>query len=129
MCRSLIKGLLAEIAIKLLDNCRHLSRRLLRIEAVKGYLHAVRLARLSTLGLLGLGLVVGLIGVGVLLLHAGLFVLLPWSVPAKAIFAMLLGLVYAVVGVVVLCLAMSEKTWLDKSGAAELLSKATGPSE
>jgi len=79
MFKDLIKGLLAGVAIKLLDNYRQLSLRLLKIEAAKGYLHGVRLARLSALGLLRAGLLIGLIGLGVLLCHVGLFILLPWS--------------------------------------------------
>ena len=41
MFKNLIKGFLAGIAIKLLDNYRHLSIQLLKIEAVKCHFCAV----------------------------------------------------------------------------------------
>ena len=129
MFKYLIKGLLAGIAIKLLDNCRHLSIQLLKIEAAKCYLHGVQMARLSAIGLMRMGLVIGLIGVGVLLFHAGLFILLPWTVEAKAVLGMFLGLAYVVIGCVALHAAMDEKTWMEKSGAAEMLEEATGQSK
>ena len=99
MFKYLIKGLLAGMAIKLLDNYRHLSIQLLKIEAAKCYLHGVQMARLSAIGLMRMGLVIALICVGVLLFHAGLFILLPWTVEAKAVLGMILGLAYVVIGV------------------------------
>ena len=108
-----------------LDNYRHLSLQLLKIEAAKCYLHGVRRARLSVIGLMWLGLMIGLIGVGVLLFHAGLFILLPWSVQTKAILGMILGSAYVAVGGVALHAAMDEKMWMEKSGVAEMLENVT----
>jgi len=124
MIKWLFKGVLSGIAIKLLANYRHLSLQLLKIEAAKSYVHGVRMARLSALGLLRMGLVIGAISLGALLFHVGLFVLLPWTVAAKAVLAMVLGLAYVVIGGVVLRMAMDERTWMEKSGAAELLTEA-----
>ena len=129
MLKYLLKGILSAIAIKLLDNYRHLSIQLLKIEAAKSYLHGVRMARLSAIGLMRMGLVIGLVGVGALLFHAGLFLLLPWTVEAKAILGMFLGLAYVVIGGVALRAIMDERTWMEKSGAAEMLEEATGQSQ
>jgi len=129
MFKDLIKGLLAGIAIKLLDNYRQLSIQLFRIEAAKSYLRGVQMARLSGIGLMLMGLLIGLICLGVALLHAGLFILLPWTVEAKAVLGIFLGLVYVITGSVALCAAMSEKKWMEKSGASELLKEATGQTE
>jgi len=129
MFKYLVRGLLAGIAIKLLDNWRHLSIQLLKIEATKCYLNGVQIARLSAIGLMRMGLVIGLIGVGMLLLHAGLFILLPWTVVTKAILGMFLGLVYVVIGFVALHATMDEKTWMEKSGIAEMLEEATSQSK
>jgi hypothetical protein len=125
MFKYLIKGLLAGTAIKLLNNWRRLSIHLLEIEAAKGYLHGVRMARLSAIGLMRMGLVISLVGIGVLLFHAGLFILLPWTVETKAVLGMFLGLAYAVIGYVALRAAMDEKMWMEKSGVAEMLEEAT----
>src|ERR1039457_3824580 len=89
MFKHLFKGLLASIVVKLLESYRRLSVQLLKIEAAKAYLHGVQMARLSALGLMGLGLVIGLICIGVVLIHVGLFILLPWSVAAKAVLGMI----------------------------------------
>jgi len=129
MFKYLTKGLLAGIAIKLLDNCRHLSIQMLKIDAAKCYLHGVQMARLSAIGLMRMGLVIGLIGVGVLLFHAGLFILLPWTPETKALLGMFLGLAYVAIGCVALHVAMNEKTWMEKSGAAEMLEEAIGQSK
>jgi hypothetical protein len=128
MFKYLIKGLLAGIAIKLLDNYRRLSIQLLKIEAATCYLHGVQMARLSAIGLMRIGLFIALICVGVLLVHAGLFILLPGSVEAKAVLSMSLGVAYGVIGVAALRAAMAERTWMEKSGAAKMLEEATGQS-
>jgi hypothetical protein len=129
MFKYLIKGLLAGIAVKLLDNYRHLSIQLLKIEVAKSYLHGVQTARVSALGLMWMGLVIGLICIGVVLFHAGLFILLPWSAEVKAVLGMLLGLVYVISGSIALGAAMNEKLWMEKSGAAEMLKEATTQSK
>jgi hypothetical protein len=126
MFYTLFKGYLAAMVVKLLDNYRHLSIQLLKIEVAKSYLHGVRLARLSALGILCLFLVVGLICIGVILFHVGLFILLPCSLKAKALAGLLLGLVYIIAGVVALVVSMNEKNWMQKSGATDMIKEATG---
>ena len=128
MFKYLLKGVLSALAIKILNTYRQLSVQLFKIEVAKAYLHGVRMARLSAIGLMGLGLLIALIGVGVLLLHVGLFILLPCTVEAKAVLALVLGLVYVGVGGLTLRAALDEKTWMEKSGAAEMLKEATRPS-
>ncbi len=126
MFNYLLKGILAASAVKLLENYRQLSVHMLKIEVAKSYLHGVRMARQSALSLLCLGLLIGLVCLGMLLFHAGLFLLLPWSVKAKAVLGMFLGLAYVAAGAVVLREAMSERVWMEKSGAAKMVRDATG---
>ncbi len=125
MFKYIIKGLLAGITIKLMDNWRRLSIQLLKIEATKLYLHGVQMARWSAINLLRIGLAIGLIGVGALLFHAALFILLPWTVESKAILGLLLSVAYVGIGYAVLHASVNEKTWLEKSHVAELLKEAT----
>ncbi len=120
-----LNGILSAIAIRLLDNYRHLSLQLLRIEVAKSYLQGLQMARLSAIGLMRMGLLISLISVGMLLLHAGLFVLLPWTLEIKAVSGMILGSVYMVAGGVALRWSMNEKTWMEKSGAMEMLEEVT----
>ncbi len=124
MLVNLIKGVLAGVAIKLLDNYRHLSLQLLKIEAATCYVRSVQMARRSAIGLMRMGLLIVLMGIGVLLLHVGLFVLLPWSVETKAILGMFLGVAYVAIGALALRAIMAEKNWMKKSGAADMLEKA-----
>lgn len=128
MIKHLLRGFVAGIAVSKMVRCRRVSIELLRIEAAKWYLRGLQMTRLSALGLMGMGLVITLIGVGLLLLHAGLFILLPWTVEAKALLGVGLGLVYVVVGAIALRLAMDEKMWMEKSGATRMVEEATRPS-
>lgn len=121
MIKCLFKGILSSIAVRLLTDYRHLSIRLLKIESAKAYLNGVRLARLSAIGLIRAGLMIGLILLGALLFHVGLFVLLPLTVKAKALFGVCLGLVYIICGGVMLRVATDEKMWMNKSGAIQML--------
>lgn len=126
MLNTLFKGYLAAMAVKLLENYRHLSIQYLKIEAAKSYLRGVRMARLSTVALMRMGFCIGLICIGVLLLHVGLFLVLPWSLTVKAVLGILLGLGYVITGGVVLCITLDEKRWMEKSGATAMLEEATG---
>jgi len=126
MLNTLFKGYLAAMAVKVFSNYRHLSIQFLKIETAKSYLHGVRMARRSTVVLMQMGLLIGLIFIGVLLFHVGLFILLPWSLTVKAILGILLGLAYVTMGVVALCVSMDEKAWMRKSGATAMLEEATG---
>ena len=128
MIKNLLKGVGSALGVSLLANYRLLSIQLLRIEAAKSYLHGVRMARLSAIGLLLMGLVIGLVCVGAVLVHAGLFIVLPWTVKAKAVLGIVLGLLYVALGWVALHRAMKERTWIEKSGAAEMIEEATRPS-
>lgn len=128
MITCLLKGFLSGVAVKVLIGYRRLSVQLINIEAARWYLHGVQIARRSAVGLMLMGLVIALICVGLLLLHAGLFVLLPWTLKSKALLGVFLGLAYVVIGGVSLHAAMNEKTWMEKSGAAAMLKEAIGQS-
>ncbi len=125
MLKYLLKSILSGIAVKLFDNYRRLSVQLLKIEAAKVYLHGVRVARLSAIGLIGLGLTIALICIGAVLLHVGLFILLPWCVETKAVIAICLGLAYMLIGGLAIRAAIDERSWMEKSGAAKMLADAT----
>lgn len=129
MFKYLINGLLAGIGIKLLDNYRRLSFQLLKIEATKFYMYGVQMARLTAVSLMRMGLAVSLICVGILLMHAGLFVLLPWTAKDKAVLGILLGLVYVVIGGIALIVSVNEKRWMRKSGVVEMLDQVTDQSD
>lgn len=124
MLKHLITGILSSIAVKILDSYRHLTVQLLKIEVTMSYLRGIQVARLSTIGLVCIGLLLAVISLGVALIHAGLFILLPWTHETKAWVGLGLGLAYVIAGVLALCAALDEKTWMDKSGATKMVAEA-----
>jgi len=125
MVKNLLKGLLSALATELVVGYRRMSVQLLRIEATKCYLRGVRMARLSAIRTVLVGLEIGLVCFGVLLVHAGAFVLLPWSLEEKAVLGILLGTAYAAIGGAMLRAALSEERWMEDSGATQMLKDAT----
>ena len=123
MVKQLLQGVQAAIALVVLDRYRCLSVELIKIEAARSYVRGVQVARSAALGLLQVRLILALIVFGVLLAHAGLFVLLPWTLQGKAILGLALGLSYVAIGCVVLYAAMKESAWLEKSGVTRLLNE------
>lgn len=128
MNAQLFKGILSDIATSLVADYRRLSVQWLKIEAAKSYLCGIRMARLSAIGVVRMGLIVALICVGTLIAHAALFILLPWSLKTKALVGLLLGFGYVLAGALALHTAMKESTWMEKSGATQMLLDATGSS-
>ena len=126
MFKLLFKGTMASIAVKVLTNYRNLSIGLLQIEAAKSYLQGVRIARLMAISRRQVALMIGLVLLGALLFHVGLFVLLPLTVKVKALIGMCLGLGYVICGGFMLRATMDEKLWMEKSGAAQMLDEVTG---
>ncbi len=129
MLGKIFKGMLAKWVNQLLENYRQRSLQLLRLEGAKCYLHALQMARVSAIGLMRMGLYIALIGCGGLLLHAGLLILLPWSAETKAILAMALGLAYVIIAGLALRSLLSQKKWMEKSGAADMLEVVIHPPE
>lgn len=125
MLKFMLRGILSALALQMLNNSRRLSVQLLKIGVAKSYLRGVRTAKSATCILMRIGLLIGLIFVGALLFHAGLFILLPWTTQMKALFGVLLGLGYMSIGGVVLHRYMGERWWIEASGAAELIASAT----
>lgn len=126
MIKCMLKGIISAIAGKMLVNYRNLSIQLVKVEAAKSYVHGVRMVRLSAIGLMLAGCMIGLVCLGALLFHVGLFVLLPWTVKAKALLGVCLGLTYVALGVAILRAGTDEKTWMEKSGAAKMLEEVIG---
>jgi len=126
MRHSLIKALQAGILFNRLGTCRNSTVAFAKIEASSLYLRGVRVARDSTIVLLRLSLMVGLIAVGMLLIHAAAFYLLPWSLRTKAYVGLALGGLYSLIGGLVMAREIREQTWLRQSGALALIRQATG---
>ena len=84
----------------------------LQIEAAAVYVAGVRKARQAFIALLGLALVLLLSLSGFVLIHVALFAWLPWSLPAKALVLLILGMVYLGGGIAVIIELSSDRTWM-----------------
>lgn len=98
----------------------HLSR----IKAATYYVQGVRSARLGLLGYLGLCFLRLLFGAGFLLLHAGLFLYLPWDLKTKGFWLLVLGGAYLLIAVLALAFLLSQRMWMRVSGADQAVHRA-----
>jgi hypothetical protein len=85
---------------------------ILQIEAAAVYVAGVRKARQAFIALLGLALVLLLALSGFVFIHVALFAWLPWSLPAKALVLLVLGVVYLGGGLGVVLGLSSDRTWM-----------------
>ena len=84
----------------------------LKTEAAAVYVAGVRKARQAFLVLLGLALVLLLALSGFVLIHVALFAWLPWSLPAKALALLVLGVIYLGSGLTVVLGLSSDQAWM-----------------
>ena len=85
---------------------------ILQIEAAAVYVAGVRKARIAFIALLGLALSLLLALSGFLFIHLAFFAWLPWSLTAKALVLLVLGMVYLGGGVAVVLGLSSDRTWM-----------------
>jgi hypothetical protein len=84
----------------------------LKVEAAVVYVAGVRKAHQAFIALLGLALFLLLALSGFVLIHVALFAWLPWSLPAKALILLVLGVLYLGGGVAVVLWLSSDRTWM-----------------
>lgn len=105
-----------------LKSYRRLSLDLLKIEAALLYVRGVGIARQILLGGVALALLIALAVVGFLLLHLGIYALVP--APLNAMILTGLGAFYLIAALLTLRWAFAEKTWMKYSQANEMVAKA-----
>jgi hypothetical protein len=85
---------------------------ILHIEAAAVYVAGVRKARQAFIALLGLAVFLLLALSGFVLIHVALFAWLPWSLPAKALVLLVLGMIYLGGGLAVVLGISSDRAWM-----------------
>jgi hypothetical protein len=85
---------------------------ILQIEAAAVYVAGVRKARQAFIALLGLALFLLLALSGFVFIHVALFAWLPWSLPAKSLVLLVLGVVYLSGGLAVVLGLSSDRAWM-----------------
>jgi len=89
----------------------------LRIRLALAKVEAVKFARNSVLAVCLMSVFYVLLLSGFLLFHVGLFFYLPGSGAEKGLIFMILGGSYFVLMVLGMCIAVSQKRWMRKTGA------------
>ena len=84
----------------------------LRTEAAALYVAGVRKVRRAFVAVLGLALAMLLALGGFVFIHVAIFAWLPWSLPAKALVLLALGVVYLGAGLAVVIVISSDRSWL-----------------
>lgn len=120
---AVIKSLLAGSFAWLAGNARGYAFDIFRLRGAILYLRAVQAVRGLYLVGMAATLCAVLAGAGFVLLHIGLFVLLPS--PADAITLMGLGVIYMVTGISLVVGFSKEKLWMKASGADETCATLT----
>lgn len=125
----LLGGLKTGRVLLRLEDIRASSVQLFKIEKAKAWLRAVLLARTAVTGAVGLGVLLGVMLLGLLLMHLGFFILVPCSLRTKALLALGLGSAYLLLGLTGILLSLRARLWVRKSGAEGLLRDAAGLGE
>jgi hypothetical protein len=97
---------------------------LARIRTARAAVKGVQAARLSAGWAFVCLLLAGLAVTGCLIFHAGLFVLLPWSLEQRAWLMVVLGAVYFLIVVVAAVLLLRDRFWMRFTGTDRLVERA-----
>ena len=128
MFNRLIKGLATAIAFWFMNRYRRLSVDLVKIEAATYYLKAIKSGRAGFLAALLVWLGIFFFALGVVLLHASLFMgLYLWfqSLAAVAIGLFVLGGIYMIVILIIASRFLSEEAWMKFFRADQLVAGLT----
>lgn len=128
MFNQLIKGLVTAVAFWLVNRYRRISIDLVKIEAATYYIKAIQSGRQGFLSALLVWLVIFFFALGVVLLHASLFIgLYLWfqSLTAVAIGLLVLGGIYVIVILLIASWILSEEAWMKFFKADKLVEDLT----
>ena len=123
-----IKGFATAAVLWFVNRYRRLSIDLVKIEAATYYIKAIQSGRRGFLSVLLIWLGIFFFALGVVLLHAGLFVwIYLWfqSLAAVAIGLLVLGGIYVVVILLIARQLLSEKAWMNFFKADKLVEDLT----
>jgi hypothetical protein len=102
---------------------------LAEIRAVEKYVSVVEGVRKGVATIIGAVALTLLIFTGFLLLHAALFLWLPWTMESRILAMLILGLVYAVPGLLLLKKLTGSNLWMRITGADRMIDDVTSDYE
>jgi len=97
--------------------------RVLKVKAAVFYLEGVKGARRVLILLCLLIFVITLIGAGFVLIPISLLIFAPWEPQTKAIVGIAVGTVYLLVPLAAVLLVLTEKRWMEVTGAQDFVKK------
>lgn len=114
-----ITDLLLDATVGLLNQYQRKSVELAKLAATAGYVQGVKIVRKHSLFLFLVILCMIMLSVTLIATPIALVALAPWSVRAKILSVLGLGLAYAILSLVFIQRLFSEKTWMRFSGASD----------
>lgn len=96
----------------------------LRIRLAMAKVEAVKCARASVLAICLLSIFFVILLSGFVMFHVGLFFYLPGSMADRGLIIMILGASYFFLMMIGMCMALSQKRWMRKSGADQTVLRA-----
>ena len=99
------------------------SMMLLENKSLTWYVKSIAAARKAFIGTVALASLILVLFTGFVMIHMGLFFLLPWSLAARATFILVLGAIYFAAAIIALLKLSSEKFFMQKSKASEMVDK------
>lgn len=102
---------------------REKSMMFLESKSLIWYVKSIAAARKAFIGTVALSSLILVLFTGFVLIHLGLFFLLPWTLTARATLMLILGAVYFLAALGVLVTISSEKFFMRKSKASEMVDR------
>lgn len=121
-----LRSLAEALALGVVNGCCRRSIDRLKIRAAVWYVKGVAGARVAFMSYVALLALLLLGAAGFILLHVGLFIVLPLSLRVKGLLFLALGAVYLLVPLLALRRLCSQKTWMDFTRADDLVARVTG---
>jgi hypothetical protein len=102
---------------------REKSMVLLESKSLIWYVKSIAAARKAFIGTVALSSLILVLFTGFALIHFGLFFLLPWTLATRAAIMLILGVIYFVAALAVLLTVSSERFFMRKSKASEMVDR------
>jgi cobalamin biosynthesis protein CobD/CbiB len=102
---------------------REKSMMFLESKSLVWYVKSIAAARKAFIGTVALSSLILVLFTGFALIHLGLFFLLPWTLATRATIMLVLGLIYFGAALAVLMKVSSEKFFMQKSKASEMVDR------
>ena len=120
---SLTSNFVSFMVRNLARHYREKSMMFLENKSLAWYIKSIAAARKAFIGTVALASLILVLFTGFVMIHMGLFFLLPWSLGARATLILVLGAIYFAAAIIVLLKVSSERFFMRKSKASEMVDR------